>query len=91
MSLPPILSNLSIFKIFSRHETTKSGKAIEQSTAPRPAMRDVVDISPEGLKKLSDIESRPVKASEAKTLAVVSGKILADNGLTLGLDPRFQE
>lgn len=88
MNLPPIISNLPIFK------TLKSGGADKATSAPEAAAQagvtapqDSVDLSGKAQARLDGIQS--LSSAQAAATAQNTGKLLADSNLALGLDPSY--
>ena len=83
MAIPPIISNLSIFKLF-KSGNTSSAQASKSPDAKAP-LQDKVEISNAALDKLSaeDVKKAGQTAVETK------GLLEQDHDATLGLEPGF--
>lgn len=85
MALPPIISNLPIFKMF-----TKPAANGQQGRTEQPAIskaQDEVTLS-SAAQKLSGA-SELKNAAEALSTAAKTGALLQQGGFSLGLDPGF--
>lgn len=89
MALPPILSNLPIFKLFKTAAPSSSARQAGQSTKSA-VPKDVVEISEAAKKRMEGL--RPLSLKNESELRETLGKtrdLIAEHGVSLGLDPSF--
>lgn len=85
MAIPPIISNLPIFKNLKTAETVQKQ---EVKTSPATT-EDVVEISGTAQERLENV--RALTEQEAPEVSAQTSKALEDNDLALGLDPSFDK
>lgn len=83
MAIPPIISNLPIFKSL---KTAEPAQKQEVATSPATT-EDVVEISGAARERLENV--RTLTEQEAPEVSAQTAKELADSDLALGLDPSF--
>ena len=88
MALPPIISNLPIIKLFKSNAPANNQTNTEQAKAK--ALSDSVSISAAAARGLKLSGASPIKDdAEARGVAQQANKLLSENDLPLGLDPKF--
>lgn len=90
MAIPPIISNIPIFKLF-RSEKPVSNESSEIKPEGSSMPQDVVNISVAATEKLEG--TKALSLDNAEELRAVLGEtrhILASSGQSLGLNPDFE-
>ena len=88
MALPPIISNLPIFKLFKSAPSSKQ-------TGPAPAAnstlpKDVVELSDAAKKRLEGVQTLSLKNdTELRETLGQTRSLLSEHQVSLGLDPSF--
>jgi len=89
MSLPPILSNLPVFRLFkSDHDQDKDVKKTAETASPAQLPQDVVDLSKAAQARLEGMKPLETEAQASQT-AHETGVLLQKSDLPLGLDQWF--
>ncbi|PJB73101.1 MAG: hypothetical protein CO093_01405 [Alphaproteobacteria bacterium CG_4_9_14_3_um_filter_47_13] len=89
MTIPPIIANNPLLKLFKAHNDTKSAENLPKVTDQ--TSEDIIEISVAAQQRLNGI--KPLSSDnqkEIRALATNTGHILKESqDLTLGLDPAF--
>ncbi len=88
MALPPIISNLPIFKLFRSEAPTQAPQQTQTAKSGGGALpRDVVEVSEAALDKLSQSQDKIRNEAQARDTAEDVRDDLAENDdVSLGLD-----
>ena len=90
MALPPIISNLPLFKVAKTDGANESSKTDAPQAGTSSSPQDVVEISEAAAARLEEAQALADEQEALKVAASVRSEI-AENPVSLGLAPDFAD